>query len=116
LTVHSSTSSSLFYKVILNDLIFQQLNELLNETNIGTNNLLNVSKKFESLKKEHFYFKLNRKYSLTYKNSSLYRERLSLRTNSKKQLSLDLSEFLGLHDVSAHADVRDIDLSRCLFI
>jgi hypothetical protein len=88
----------------------------LNDTNIGTNDLLNVSKKFECFKKGHFYWKLNRRYSLSYKNSSLYRNRLSLLINSRNQLSLDLSEFLGLHDVSAHADVRDIDLSRCLFI
>mmetsp|Transcript_19175 Transcript_19175/g.18518 ORF Transcript_19175/g.18518 Transcript_19175/m.18518 type:complete len:172 (-) Transcript_19175:301-816(-) len=115
-SVYSRTSPSLFYKAVLNDLIFQQLQGFLNDTNIGTNDLLNVSKKFECFKKGHFYWKLNRRYSLSYKNSSLHRNRLSLLINSRNQLSLDLSEFLGLHDVSAHADVRDIDLSRCLFI
>jgi hypothetical protein len=51
-TVYNDKSVSLFYQVMLNDLIFQQLQELLNHTsstsstNIGMNNLLNVSIKF----------------------------------------------------------------------
>jgi hypothetical protein len=121
-TVYNDKSVSLFYQVMLNDLIFQQLQELLNHTsstsstNIGMNNLLNVSIKFLCMKKANYYWKLNRWFSLTYRNSLMFRERMLLLTNSEKQLLLDCTEYYDISDISALSEVPDIDLSRCHFL
>jgi hypothetical protein len=69
--------TTLFYEIILNDDIFQQIKELLNNTLIGTNTLLNVSMDFHVLKEANFHFKLNRQYSFTYYSSLSYRERIT---------------------------------------
>ncbi len=45
-----------FHQIILNNDIFQQLKELLNDTHSGTNYLLNASIGFQELKKAHFYW------------------------------------------------------------
>lgn len=103
----------LFHKVILNDLIFQQLQDLLDDTSVGTNQLCNVSRKYKILKKENFCWKLNRKYSFTYFSSSQYRDRISLLMNTNKQLTLDLSNSLEVYDVNGLANVYAIDLNRC---
>jgi hypothetical protein len=64
--------TTLFYEIILNDDIFRQLKELLNNTHIGTNHLLDVTRYFKDLKKEIFYWELKRQYSMIYYSSSLY--------------------------------------------
>jgi|Transcript_14486 hypothetical protein len=121
-TVCNDSSVSLFYQVMLNDLIFQQLQELLNHTsstnsmNIGMNNLLNVSIKFLCMKKANYYWKLNRWYSLMYRNSGMFRERMSLLTNSEKYLLLDCTEYYDISDINALSEVPDIDVNRCHFL
>jgi hypothetical protein len=121
-TVYNDSSVSLFYNVVLNDLIFQQLQELLN-TNIsmkhtlfGMNNLLNVSKKFENMKRANYCLKLNRWYSLKYRNSLQFRQYMSLLINSEKQLQLDCTEYYDISDIPALGEEPDIDISRCFFL
>jgi len=108
----------LFDEIILNDLLFQKISEYLNNTNMSENNILNilimnVSKKFQGLKKDHFYWKLNKKYSLIYYNSSPYRERITSLVKTKKQLSLNLSGYREVVDVSDLADVHTLNLRFC---
>jgi hypothetical protein len=43
INIENHSPIPLFYQVVLNDLIFQQLKELINDANMGMNNLLNVS-------------------------------------------------------------------------
>jgi hypothetical protein len=113
--IDNSDHISLFYQVITNDLIFQQLQEFLNDTNIGTNNLLNVSKRcFHHLKKENYYWKLNRQYSLIYYLSLKYRESILTLMNTRRQLSLDLSNRSIIVDVSVLSEEYDLNLSKCL--
>jgi hypothetical protein len=65
--VDDNRPTPLFVKVVLNDLIFQQLQQYLNDTNIGTNNLLNVSRRyFRRLKKEYYYWELKPGCSIVY--------------------------------------------------
>jgi hypothetical protein len=78
---------TLFYQIILDGLLFQEIKELLNNNNVDANNLLNVSRNFKELKKDHFYWELNKEYSLIYYNSSPYRERITLLIKTKRQLS-----------------------------
>jgi hypothetical protein len=62
----------LFIQVVLNDLIFQELQQYLNDTNskVGTNNLLNVSRRyFRRLKQENYYWELKRGHSSAYLRS-----------------------------------------------
>jgi hypothetical protein len=94
--IGNMNKKTLFYQIILNDFLFQEIKELLNNTNIGSNNLLIVSRTFQKLKKEHFYWKLNKKYSRCYYTSSLYRERITLLMNTKSQLSLLFRERITL--------------------
>jgi hypothetical protein len=102
-----------FHLIISNNDIFQQLKELLNDTHIGTNNLLNVSIDFQELKKAHFYWKLTKHYSLTYYCSSSYREHITMLINSKMQLSVNVSRCSGIVDVSALGGVHTLDLHGC---
>jgi hypothetical protein len=104
---------TLFYQIILDGLLFREIKEFLNNTNISANNLLNVSRKFKELKKDHFYWKLNKKYSLIYYNSSPYRERIRLLIKTKRQLSLNLYHNSEVVDVSVLADIHTLDLSYC---
>jgi hypothetical protein len=71
-----NSSMNLFNKAILNDKVFQQLQGLLNYPNIDVNNLLNVSKCFEVMKKSWFYWKLNKAYSAEYFHSPAFRSTL----------------------------------------
>jgi hypothetical protein len=102
--------TTLFYQIILDDLLFREIKELLKNTNISANNLLNVSRNFKELKKDHFYWELNKKYSLIYCNSSLYRERITLLMKTKSQLSLYLSGYSEVMDVSVLADIHTLNL------
>jgi hypothetical protein len=61
----SKESSMIFInKVVLNDLIFQQIEGYSNQSCM--NNLLNASRKFEGLKTSHFFWELNEIYSRKY--------------------------------------------------
>jgi hypothetical protein len=64
---------TLFYQIILDGLLFWETKELLNKNRADANNLLNVSSTFKGLKKDHFYWELNRQYSFLYYNYSPYR-------------------------------------------
>jgi hypothetical protein len=110
---NNSDLTTLFYQIILNDDIFQQLKELLNNTCNGTNNLLNVSRDFEESKKAYFYWELNRQYSLLYYSSSPFRERIALLINTKRQLSLNLSDYSQVVGVTVLIDVNALDLTEC---
>jgi hypothetical protein len=103
----------LFCEVVLNDLIFQQLQELLNNSSTSLNNLLNVSRTFVSIKKTNFYWRLNKQYSLVYYKSALYRDRIMLLTSIKTRLSLNLRDCFEVSNVSVLADIHTLDLSRC---
>jgi hypothetical protein len=112
----STTYASVFLileKVLSIDLIFQQLKELLNDTLVGTNNLLNVTRRFHYLKKENLYLKLNKQFSLIYHNSSDYRENITLLINTKKQLSLNFSVYCDEFVNASVLDVHALDVSRC---
>jgi hypothetical protein len=104
---------TLFFRIILDGLLFKEIKELLNDTNIGSNNLLNVSRKFQELKKEQFYWMLNKEHSRCYYTSSPYRECITLLMNTKRQLSLDLNTCPEVVDVSVLADMHTLDLSNC---
>jgi hypothetical protein len=104
---------TLFYQMILNGLLFQEIKESLNDDVMGTNNLLNVSIKFQKLKKEHFYWKLNKQYSRYYYTSSPYRERITLVMKTTKQLSLTLNICSEVVDVSILADIHTLELRNC---
>jgi hypothetical protein len=67
----------------------------------------------QELKKEHFYWKLNKQYSRCYYTSSPYRERITLLMNTKSQLSLNLDGHSKVVDVSVLADIHTLDLSNC---
>jgi hypothetical protein len=53
-------NTDLFSRVILNNLIFQKLQELLSYKDGDLNNLLNVSRRFEMLKNVKYRWKLNK--------------------------------------------------------
>jgi hypothetical protein len=112
-SIGNMNRTTLFYKIILDGLLFQEIKEFLDQTNSSTNNLLNVSREFKELKKDHFYCKMNKKYSLIYYTSSPYRERITLLIKTKRQLSLKLRGFSEVVDVSILADIHTLDLSLC---
>jgi hypothetical protein len=102
--------TTLFYQIILDGLLLQEIKGLLNNTDIGTNNLLNVSRNFEYLKKANFYFKLNSQYSFIYYSSLSYRGRIILLIDKKKQLSLILRSRSEVVNVTVLADVHNLNL------
>lgn len=127
-----SNDIPLFDRVILNDLIFHKIEGFLNDTNIDANNLLNVCKKFEIMKKEKFYWKLNRKYSAEYYHCSIFKIRLdSLLTSTRTQLSLTFKKttdmgyyfdsegvqiqkrYPEITDVNSLGNIHELDLSKC---
>jgi hypothetical protein len=137
-----------FFQVILTDSLFQHIcgflnnkdpNNLIsiyvglgfslhkNDNYINVNNLLNVSRKFRIIKKENFYLKLNKKYSLEYYHNKAFKSVISLLlTNTRSQLSLDLSRENStidhllnsiwrpkIIDVSGLQDLHSLNLSYC---
>jgi hypothetical protein len=103
--------TTLFYQIILDGLLFQEIKEFLSNTITSANNLLDASSNFKELKREHFYWKLTTQYSYLYYISSPYRELcITLLTNTKSQLSLNLSEYPEVVDVSVLADIHTLDL------
>jgi hypothetical protein len=111
--IGNMNKKTLFYQIILNGLLFQEIKKLLNNTCIGSNNLLNVSRKFQEIKKEHFYWKLNKQYSRCYYTSSPYRGYITLLMNTKRQVSLNLDGYSEVVDVSVLANIHTLDLSNC---
>jgi hypothetical protein len=102
-----------FHQIISNNDIFQQVKALLNDTHIGTNNLLNASINFQELKKAHFYWKLTENYSSIYYCSSPYRVHITMLINSKMQLSVNISRCSRRIDVSVLSGVHALNLSGC---
>jgi hypothetical protein len=112
--INNDNPIPLFYQVLTNDLTFQQVHELLNDTNIGVNYLFNVSRiYFQCMKKASFYWKLNRDYSLVYYKSAEYRERISMLIDTKSQVALDLSYCFEVVDVSILSEEYDVNLRGC---
>jgi hypothetical protein len=107
------SSISLFYQVVLIDLVFIELRDWLNETEMETNALLNVSKHFRGMKKEYFYWGLNLKYSKEYYSCLQFRDHMSLIMITKKQLSLNFSNNSYISDVSSLYNVDKLNLSNC---
>jgi hypothetical protein len=119
-------NSDLFSRVILNDLIFQKLEEFLNYRNGDMNSLLNVSRRFKILKKMKYYWKLNKKYSAEYYRDDTFKSKMdSLLIDSKIQLSLNFSKFTetwsliqppaeyDVIDVSTLSNIHELDLTGC---
>lgn len=137
-----------FQKVILTDSLFQHICGFLNDKDpknlisiylglgsslhknnnyINVNNLLNVSSSFRVIKKENFYFRLNKKYSLEYYHSKAFKTTISrLLANTRTQLSLNLSRknsAIGyllnstsrskIIDVSGLQNLHTLNLSNC---
>jgi hypothetical protein len=103
-----------FIKVILIDIIFQQVQEFLVQNKTDVNNMLNVSKKFLVMKKSEFYWKLNKEFSLEYYYNFSYRSRLdSLLSKANTQLSLNLVRRIDISDVSTLSNVHTLDISYC---
>jgi len=111
-----------FDKIFAIDVLFQQIQSFLNCSNTSMNNLLNTSRSFQVLKRTKFYWNLNRNYSAKYhnKNYSLkfygeisFKDRLDfLLTNTRTQLSLNLSSFMCLSNVNTLGHVHTLNLSR----
>jgi hypothetical protein len=121
--VDNSSSSgkitTLFYKVMLNELIFEQVQGYLDIIS-GTdrkdiNNLLNLSRKFEVLKKAKFYWKLTKESSAQCYFDDNYRSKVNLQlTHTKLRLQLDLSCHYGnITDASSLNNIHTLDVSDC---
>lgn len=103
--------------------LFQQIQDFLNCSNTSMNNLLNVSRKFQILKRTKFYWNLNRKYSAKYYNNTeilrlngeiSFKMRLEfLLTDTRIQLSLNLSSSSYLTDVKTLGCLHTLNLSCC---
>jgi hypothetical protein len=110
----NATKITVFEKMMLSDFIFQNLQEFLSYPYTELNNSLTVSRNFRDLKRSIFYWKLNKEYSLKYFMDTNYRIRLDLLiANSKTQLSLDLSRFSEITNVSTLGNVHELNLSEC---
>jgi hypothetical protein len=111
----------LFVRVIFEDCVFQQIRDFLGYTDMfkfvsytDTNNLLNVSVRFQTIKKAKYYWKLNKEYSLKYHDDEDFKIRLnSLLTRSERQLSLNLENCDGVHDISVLSNIHSLNLNSC---
>jgi hypothetical protein len=147
-SIDAITDITFFQKVILTDSLFQHICGFLNDKDpknlisiylglgssfhknnnyINVNNLLNVSRSFRVIKKENFYFKLNKKYSLEYYHNKAFKAILStLLANTRTQLSINLSRKnsaigyllnstwrIKIIDVSGLHDLHTLNLSNC---
>jgi hypothetical protein len=78
------------------------------------NALLNTSKRLLDVKHRLFYWSFRSASSKQFYSSEEFRERLrGLMHDYRKQLSLNLSGFDDVSDVSALGHVHRLDLSRC---
>jgi hypothetical protein len=79
-----------------------------------TNNLLNVSIRFQTIKKANYYLKLNKEYSLKYHDNEDFKIWLnSLLNRSERQLSLNLENCDGVHDISVLSNIHSLNLNSC---
>lgn len=116
-----ATRNHPFHTVISNDLLYEVPQGFLNFN--GLNNLLDVNRSFNALKKTKFYWKLNNEYSSKYYYDDNFKSTLdTLLTNRRTQLSLILSKryrsafrFLlrDVIDVNNLGNVHELDLSGC---
>mmetsp|Transcript_25648 Transcript_25648/g.24504 ORF Transcript_25648/g.24504 Transcript_25648/m.24504 type:complete len:415 (+) Transcript_25648:117-1361(+) len=85
--------NTLFDRIVLNDLIFQELEGYLIYPSTDVNNLLNACRSFEIIKKAKYYWKLNKKYSAEYYHSTTFKHGIeALLNDARKQLSLRLTK------------------------
>lgn len=80
------------------------------------NRLLNVSRKFQHLKKEKFHWNLNEKYSARYYRNITYKRKLdSLLSNTKTQLSLalELGDCDEISDASVLINLYLLQITEC---
>mmetsp|Transcript_16187 Transcript_16187/g.15531 ORF Transcript_16187/g.15531 Transcript_16187/m.15531 type:complete len:249 (-) Transcript_16187:37-783(-) len=113
----------LFHIIILNDLIYEQLQGFIghdvagyfrNYYAISMNNLLNVSKKFSALKKDRFYLDLNEFYSFKYYSDKIFKSKVNpLLKSTNKQLSLNLRNRLDISNLKSLRNVHALSLSHC---
>jgi hypothetical protein len=111
--IGNMNQNTLLYQIILDGLLFQEIKELFNNTYIGSNTSLNISRNFQELEEEHFYWKLNRQYYRCYYTSLPYRECITLLMNTKSQLSLTLNICSEVVDASILADMHTLNLRNC---
>jgi hypothetical protein len=90
---NNGDGSTSFERMILTEFLFLEVQEYLDYPNININNILNVSRKFHDIKKLYCYWKLNKQYSIEYYSNDIYRAKMVLLlSNTRTQLSLDLSD------------------------
>jgi hypothetical protein len=91
--------------------LYQQIREF--DTEVGMNNLLNVSKEFQTTKKAKFHWNLNKAYSAKYlSNNMKFVSKFNfLLTDTKTQLSLKLPAFKKDTDISSLSNVYAVDFS-----
>jgi hypothetical protein len=110
--IHLRILNSLIDKIILTDLLLEQLQGYVNHITI--NNLLNISKKYKNAKKLQFYWKLNNKYSVKYYRENDFKYKInSLFTNMTRQLSLNFGGYDAIWDVTSLRNIHSLDLSFC---
>jgi hypothetical protein len=81
-----SHAASLWDRIILTDSLFEELKCFLSYD--GINNLLNASRKYQSVKKVWYYWKMNKKYSMICYLYDAFRLKVDLLLiDGKKQLS-----------------------------
>ena len=92
--------------------IYRIINEF-----VCLNSLLNTTKKLDDIKKELYYWKLNKCYSLQFYECEKFRNDLLLRTQmSNKQIDINLNNCLNINDVSVLRNVHTLNLGECLYI
>lgn len=109
--------TNIYFNVAKNYLLKCIFQKYLNTTLFGTNNLLNTSRRFQPIKEEKFYWKLNKEYSLKFflTNSNRFKTKLNaLHIDSKSQLSLKFPQFTFITDVSQLQDMHAIDINGSL--
>lgn len=74
--IRDSNGTTTFGRILLTEVNFLEIQEYLKFIFIDINNILNMSAKYLSMKKEKFHWKLNRKYSYEYYSNVLSKSRL----------------------------------------
>jgi hypothetical protein len=98
--------------MILTEFVLLEVQEFLGRSKSDVNNLVNVSRKFQEIKRSNYYWKLNKDQSSEYHNDVTFKSRLdSLLSNASMQSSLNLNDFNTISDVSALGNVHTLDIS-----
>ncbi len=109
-----SNVKTILVRMILTEFIFRQVQEYLDHNKTDINNISNVSREFQEIKRSNFYWKLNKGRSLAYCNDGTFKSRLdSLLSNTGLQLSLNLNSCGMNSDISALGNVNTLDISCC---